>query len=246
MSIAEEIFSNEREGNYVGKSLRQWRTATVIVGISLVLAIQSAAAASRDSSPIKRILVFGDSLSAGFGLRSSQAYPALLTEKLLEAGLNYEITNASQTGGTTAGGLQRLGPHLKRKIDIFILELGINDAFRGEAIAQIRNNLQEIIDRARAKNPNVHIIVCGMQLPNYTADDYVFAFGRLYADLAGKKNATLIPYFLEGVGGDPNLNQPDRIHPNAAGQKILAENVWRVLEPIAREVAGESVEQPRH
>ena len=219
----------------MGKSLRQLRSA--ITGISLVLAIQSAA--SHDSSAVKRILVFGDSLSAGFGLRSSQAYPALLTEKLREAGLNYEITNASQTGGTTAGGLERLGPHLKRKIDIFILELGINDAFRGEPIAQIRNNLQEIIDRVKAKNPNVHIIVCGMQLPNYAADDYVFAFGQLYADLAAKKNATLIPYFLEGVGGDPNLSQPDRVHPNAAGQKILAENVWRVLEPIAREVAAD-------
>ena len=221
----------------MGKSLRQLRSA--ITGISLVLAIQSTA--SHDSSAVKRILVFGDSLSAGFGLRSSQAYPALLTEKLREAGLNYEITNASQTGGTTAGGLERLGPHLKRKIDIFILELGINDAFRGEPIAQIRNNLQEIIDRVKAKNPNVHIIVCGMQLPNYAADDYVFGFGQLYADLAAKKNATLIPYFLEGVGGNPDLNQPDHIHPNAAGQKILADNVWRVLEPIAREVATTEV-----
>jgi len=210
----------------------------LLLAISLVFLAQSVTAAPRDSSAVKRILVFGDSLSAGFGLKSSEAYPALLTEKLREAGLtNFEITNASQSGGTTAGGLQRLPLHLKRKIDIFILELGINDAFHGVPIAQIRNNLQEIIDRVKAKNPNAHIIVCGMQLPNYTEDDYVFAFGQLYADLATKNNATLIPYFLEGVGGEPNLNQPDRVHPNAAGQKILAENVWRVLEPIAREVA---------
>ena len=227
-----------REGYYVGKSSKQWRTAALTSAISLVFSAQSVTGAARDTSAVKRILVFGDSLSAGFGLKSSQAYPALLTEKLREAGLNYEITNASQSGGTTAGGLQRLGPHLKRKIDILILELGINDAFRGEPIAQIRNNLQEIIDRVKARGPNVRLIVCGMQLPNYTADDYVFAFGQLYADLAAKNNATLIPYFLEGVGGDPNLNQPDRVHPNAAGQKILAENVWRVLEPIAREVAA--------
>lgn len=222
----------------MGKSSKQWRTAALTSAISLVFSAQSVTGAARDTSAVKRILVFGDSLSAGFGLKSSQAYPALLTEKLREAGLNYEITNASQSGGTTAGGLQRLGPHLKRKIDILILELGINDAFRGEPIAQIRNNLQEIIDRVKARGPNVRLIVCGMQLPNYTADDYVFAFGQLYADLAAKNNATLIPYFLEGVGGDPNLNQPDRVHPNAAGQKILAENVWRVLEPIAREVAA--------
>ena len=196
---------------------------------------------------MKRILVLGDSLSAGFGLKSSQAWPALVTEKLREAGLtNFEVTNASQSGGTTEGGLHRLPPHLKRnsdsrrehKIDIFILELGINDAFGGVSIAQIRNNLQAIIDLVKARNPNVRIIIAGMQLPNYTADDYVFAFGQLYADLAAKNNAALIPYFLQGVGGDPTLNQPDRIHPNAAGQKILAENVWRVLEPIAREVAA--------
>ncbi|HME88460.1 MAG TPA: arylesterase [Chthoniobacterales bacterium] len=189
------------------------------------------------SAQMKRILVFGDSLSEGFGLKSNQAYPALLTEKLRAAGLNFEITNASQTGGTTEAGLERLPAHLKRQIDIFILELGINDAFRGVPIAQIRNNLQSIIDHVKARNPNVRTIICGMQLPNYAADDYVFAFGQLYADLAAKSNAVLVPYLLEGVTGDPNLNQPDRIHPNAAGQKILAETVWRVLEPIAREVA---------
>ena len=226
----------------MGKSLRQSRTAGLLLAIFLAATSQSAPAAPRDSSAVKRILVLGDSLSAGFGLRSSQAWPALVTEKLREAGLtNFEITNASQSGGTTEGGLRRLPPHLKHKIDIFVLELGINDAFGGVPIAEIRNNLQSIIDRVKAQNPSVRIIVCGMQLPQYTADDYVFAFGQLYADLAAKNNATLIPYFLEGVGGDSNLNQPDHIHPNAAGQKILAENVWRVLEPLAGEVSGKKL-----
>ncbi len=225
------------------------RVFVKVVSLALVFLAQSVTAAPRDSSAVKRILVLGDSLSAGFGLKSSQAWPALVTEKMRNAGLtNFEITNASQTGGTTAGGLQRLPAHLKRKsasrtdssggeIDIFILELGINDAFGGVPIAQIRSNLQAIIDLVKARNPNAHIIVAGMQLPNYTADDYVFAFGQLYADLAAKNDAALIPYLLEGVAGDPNLNQPDHVHPNAAGQKILAENVWRVLESIAREVA---------
>jgi acyl-CoA thioesterase-1 len=220
----------------MGNSMKQWGTIAVI---SAVWWAQSAPAAARDSLPMKRILVLGDSLSAGFGLRSSQAWPALVTEKLRTAGLtNFEITNASQTGGTTAGGLQRLPAHLKRTVDIFVLELGINDAFGGVPIAQIRNNLQAIIDRVKERNPNVRVIIAGMQLPNYTSDDYVFAFGQLYGDLAAKNNATLIPYLLEGVGGDPELNQPDHVHPNAAGQRILAENVWRVLEPMAREVAG--------
>jgi acyl-CoA thioesterase-1 len=191
------------------------------------------------TAQMKRILILGDSLSAGFGLRPNQAYPALLTEKLRAVRLNFEIINASQIGGTTAGGLQRLPAHLKRKIDIFILELGINDAFRGVPSKEIRNNLQAIIAMVKARNPNVRLIIAGMQLPNYTSDDYVFAFGQTYANLAVKNNAALIPYLLEGVGGDPLLNQPDRVHPNAAGQEILAENVWRVLEPIARETAAE-------
>lgn len=224
--------------------MKQWGTIAVI---SATWWAQSAPAAARDSLPMKRILVLGDSLSVGFGLRPSQAWPALVTEKLRTAGLtNFEITNASQTGGTTAGGLQRLPAHIKRnsdsrreqRLDIFVLELGINDAFRGVPIALIRNNLQAIIDRVKKRNPNVRVIIAGMQLPNYTSDDYVFGFGQLYAELAAKNNAPLIPYLLEGVGGDPALNQPDHVHPNAAGQRILAKNVWRVLEPIAREVAG--------
>jgi acyl-CoA thioesterase-1 len=209
-----------------------------VVSFALIFLAQFMTAASHDSSSVKRILVLGDSLSAGFGLEPSQAYPALLSEKLRENGLtNFEITNASQSGGTTEGGLRRLPAHLKRKIDIFILELGINDAFRGVPISEIRNNLQAIIDMVKTRYPNVRIVIGGMQLPNYTDDAYVSAFGQIYADLAAKNNAALIPYLLEGVAGDPLLNQPDHVHPNAAGQKILAENVWRILEPIAREVA---------
>ncbi|HWY41637.1 MAG TPA: arylesterase [Chthoniobacterales bacterium] len=189
---------------------------------------------------MKRILVLGDSLSEGFGLRSSQAWPALVTGKLRATGLtNFEITNASQNGGTTAGGLERLPAHLKHKADIFIVELGINDAFLGVPIATIGNNLQTIIDQVKARNPNVRVIIAGMQVPNYGEDNYVSAFAQIYADLAAKNDAVLIPYLLEGVGGDPALNQPDHVHPNAAGQRILADNVWQVLEPIARKVATE-------
>jgi acyl-CoA thioesterase I len=189
----------------------------------------------------KTILVFGDSLSEGFMLRHSEAYPALLAKKLRAAGLNFQLTNASASGGTTDGGLDRLPPHLKQKIDILILELGINDAFRGVPVDQIRNNLQEIIDKVKAKNPNARVVIAGMQLPGYTADDYVSAFGQMYVDLAAKNRAALVPYLLQGVAGDPSLNGPDGIHPNAAGQKLLAENVWRVLEPVAREVAAQSL-----
>jgi len=211
------------------------RALTLLFVMLLALFAQSMSAAQ-----MKRILVLGDSLSAGFALEPSQAYPALLSEKLRQAGLtSFEITNASQSGGTTEGGVQRLPAHLKRKIDIFILELGINDAFRGVPISEIRNNLQAIIDMVTARHPNTRVIIAGMQLPNYTDDPYVSAFGQVYADLTAKNNAALIPYLLEGVAGDPLLNQPDHVHPNAAGQKILAENVWRVLEPIARKTAAD-------
>jgi acyl-CoA thioesterase I len=205
-----------------------------IAALSAILLIVAAELAA--TAEMKSILVFGDSLSDGFMLQRSEAYPALLAKKLHAAGLNFQVTNASAAGGTTQGGLERLPPHLKHRIDIFVLELGINDAFRGLPVDQIENNLQQIIDKVKARNRNVRIVIAGMQLPNYTADDYVSAFGKMFTDLAAKNNAALVPYLLQGVAGNPSLNLPDGIHPNAAGQKILAENVWRVLEPIAREL----------
>jgi acyl-CoA thioesterase I len=198
-----------------------------------------------DASSTKTILVLGDSLSQGFGVTPSEAYPILLAKKLRAAGLNFQVTNASAAGGTTEGGLKRLPAHLKRKIDIFILELGINDAFRAEPVDQIQNNLQQIIDKVKARNPNVRLVIAGMQLPSYTADDYVSAFGKMFADLAAKNGAALVPYLLQSVAGNPSLNLPDGIHPNTAGQKILAETVWHVLEPIAREVAALSSQAER-
>ena len=216
------------------------RSYAPLVSIILsVLCAQAAWTATPTSSRMKTILVLGDSLSEGFQLKSSEAYPLLLADKLRAAGLNFQVTNASASGGTTEGGLQRLPSHLKRKIDIFILELGINDAFRGAPVDRIQSNLQEIIDNVKTRNPSVRVVIAGMQLPNYGADRYVSAFGEMFNKLATNNGAALVPYLLEGVAGDPSLNLPDGIHPNAAGQKILAENVWRVLEPVARETAAE-------
>src|SRR5437762_140722 len=142
-----------------------------------VLCAQAASTAAPTASRMKTILVLGDSLSEGFQLKSSEAYPLLLADKLRAAGLNFQVTNASASGGTTEGGLQRLPSHLQRKIDIFILELGINDAFRGVPVDQIQSNLQEIIDDVKMRNPSVRVVIAGMQLPHYGADDYVSAFG---------------------------------------------------------------------
>jgi len=224
-------------------SVESWASGVERLLVKACIALLGAALSMLSIStfagvPAKTILVFGDSLSDGFMLKRTQAYPALLAKKLRAAGLNFQVINASASGGTTEGGLERLPPHLKHRIDIFVLELGINDAFRGLSIDQIQHNLQQIIDKVKGHNPNVRLVIAGMQLPNYAADDYVSAFGKMFAELAARNNAALVPYLVQGVAGDPSLNLSDSIHPNAAGQKILAENVWRVLELIVREVNG--------
>jgi acyl-CoA thioesterase-1 len=220
--------------------IRGQRSAfSILRALLLVLAVapfQSAPAAKRDASKVITIVALGDSLTAGYGLSRKQAWPALVGEKMRDAGYEFEFVNAGSSGDTTAGGLRRLPAILRahKQIDILILELGINDAFRGVEIDQIRSNLQAIIDQARVRQSGIRIVIAGMQLPGYSSEDYVSAFGQMFATLAGKNRATLIPYFLEGVAGNPSLNQWDRVHPNAAGQRILAENVWSALEPILR------------
>ncbi len=195
-------------------------------------AVQSSEGARREG--VQTILMLGDSLTDGFGVQRSQAYPALIAEKIRAAGLPYEVINAGVSGDTTGGGLRRLPRYFNRRIDVLVLELGINDAFRGVPLEQMRSNLQAIIDRVKVKNPKVQVIIAGMRLPLYGGDDYMRAFGQMFGELAEKNRAALIPYLLLGVGGDPSLNLGDRIHPNAAGQRILTETVWRVLEPLLR------------
>ncbi len=224
----------------MGLSVRQLGIAALAAALFSIISAESTAAPRRDSTRMKTILVLGDSLSDGFHLPRSQAYPALLAERLRNEGMDFEVINASQSGGTSSGGLGRITPHLKRQIDILIVQLGINDAFRAVPVNQIRSNLQGIIDRTKQRYPDCEVVVAGMQLPVMASDPYVTAFGEMYRELADKNNAALVPYLLQGVGGDPALNLPDRIHPNAAGQKILADNVWRALEPVARRVSNDT------
>ena len=224
----------------MGHGVKQLRSrAAVVASIFLFFSVPTGAAPRRDPPGVITIVALGDSLTAGFGLSRKQAWPALIGEKMQAAGYDYEVVNAGSSGDTTAGGLRRLPAILRahRKIDVFILELGINDVFRGVEINQIRDNLQAIINLTRAQHPEAAILVAGMQLPGFSSEDYVCAFGSMFAALAQKNRATLIPFFLEGVAGDPALNQWDRVHPNAAGQRVLADNVWRVLEPLLRKTA---------
>jgi acyl-CoA thioesterase-1 len=214
---------------------------SVVTALVQLAAFQTAQAAKRDPPKVITILALGDSLTDGFGLSRKQAYPALIAEKMRSANYQFEVINAGSSGDTTAGGLRRLPPLLRgKKIDVLILALGINDAFRGVPIEQMRSNLQAILDQTRARHPNVSIIIAGMQLPLASSEGYVRAFGEMFGALAEKNRAAMIPYLLEGVGGNPDLNLPDLIHPNAAGQRILAENVWRVLEPILRKTTAGS------
>jgi acyl-CoA thioesterase-1 len=199
------------------------------------LASASMAAAQDGPDPARQtIVVLGDSLAAGLGVDPSQAFPALLQDKVNAAKLNVTVINAGVSGDTSADGLNRINWLLKRKIDILILELGGNDGLRGLSVATTESNLQAIIDRTTHKYPAAQIIIAGMQMPPNMGEDYTTAFRQLYPALAEKNHAALIPFLLEGVGGHPDLNQPDHIHPTAEGDKIVAATVWKTLEPILR------------
>jgi acyl-CoA thioesterase-1 len=180
------------------------------------------------------ILFFGTSLTAGLGLEPEEAYPALIQEKLDSAGLVYRAVNGGVSGETSAAGLRRIDWLLQQPVAVLVLELGANDALRGQDLATARANLQAIIDRTRARYPDVRIVVAGMEAPPNLGRRYTREFRDLFVTLARDNGATLIPFLLEGVGGVAELNQADGIHPNAAGARIVADNVWRVLQPLVR------------
>jgi acyl-CoA thioesterase-1 len=206
-----------------------WRKAILLALaiVVVIVAVPSVFAAER-----KTVVVLGDSLAAGYGVEPGQAYPALLQEKIDAAGLPFSIVDAGVSGDTTADGLGRVDWLLQRKIDVLILELGGNDGLRGIPIATMQSNLQAIIDHARKKYPEVKIVIAGMKMPGNLGPDYVDAFAKVFPEIARKNRAALVPFLLQGVGGDASLNQPDGIHPTPEGHKIVAENVWKVLKPV--------------
>jgi acyl-CoA thioesterase-1 len=180
----------------------------------------------------KTVVVLGDSLAAGLGVEPTQAFPALLQKKIDASALNYTVINAGVSGDTSAGGLARIDWLLKRQIDVLILELGGNDGLRGIPVAATRTNLQAIIDRVKQKHAKAQIIIAGMQMPPNLGEEYTTAFQKIFPELTSTNHAALIPFLLEGVGGRPELNQDDRIHPTAEGHRIVAENVWKLLKPV--------------
>ena len=181
----------------------------------------------------KSIVFFGNSLTAGYGLSPEQAFPALIQKKIDSLGLPYSVVNAGVSGETTSGGLTRIDWILQQRIDIFVLELGANDGLRGiPSLSVTRQNLQDIIDRVKAKNSNVKILLAGMQVPPNMGQKYSTEFREMFPELATKNSIALIPFLLEGVGGEPELNLPNDVHPNEEGSKIVAENVWKELQKL--------------
>jgi len=180
----------------------------------------------------KNIVFFGNSITAGYQLDLSEAFPALIQQRLDSLHLPYRTVNAGLSGETTASGDSRVNWVLKNGVHIFILELGANDGLRGISTKETRKNLQNIIDKVKTKYPDCKIIIAGMRIPPNMGQDYTQDFKTIFPDIAVANDALLIPFLLEGVAGNPDLNLEDGIHPTPDGHKILLENVWKVLEPL--------------
>lgn len=181
---------------------------------------------------VKNIIFFGNSITAGYGVEPTEAFPARIGEKLDSLKLPYRVINAGLSGETTAGGRNRVDWVLRQPVDVFVLELGGNDGLRGIPIIETRQNLQAIIDKVREKNPQAIIILAGMQVPPNMGSRYAGEFRNTFRELAEKNKIPLIPFILEGVGGVQHLNQADGIHPTPEGHRIVAENVWEVLKQV--------------
>ncbi len=200
---------------------------------ALILALAGAAAA-RGADATRTLVFFGDSLTAGYGLDdpTSESYPALVQQRIDESHRPWRVVNAGLSGETSSGGLRRIDWVLRQPVDVFVLALGANDGLRGLEPAVTAANLQAIVDRVRTKYPSARIVIAGMQMPPTMGDAYAREYAAVFPSLAAKNHLTLIPFLLDGVATKPELNQPDGLHPNAAGAAKVAETVWQALLPL--------------
>lgn len=180
----------------------------------------------------KTILFFGNSLTAGYGIEKEEAFPDLIQQKIDSLEMAYQVINGGLSGETTASGLNRLDWFLEERPEIFILELGANDGLRGIPLTETRKNLVAIIDKVKNKYPDTTVLLAGMQIPPNMGQEYTESFKIMYEEVSEEKQVKLIPFLLEGVAGDPELNLPDGIHPTEEGHKIVAENVWDNIAPL--------------
>lgn len=200
----------------------------VISMIGLLFVLLNYQGIQAQLSPAK-ILFFGDSITAGYGLNPDKAFPALIQQQIDSLGLNYTVVNAGLSGETSAGGLRRVDWVLQQRVDIFVLELGGNDGLRGLNLQQTKANLQGIIDKVIAKYPQSLLVLAGMEVPPNLGANYTLEFREMYVELAQENDVLFIPFILEGVGGVPELNLPDQIHPNEEGHRKVAQHVWGYL-----------------
>jgi acyl-CoA thioesterase-1 len=196
----------------------------------------AAAASAPKTSRAPVVLFFGTSLTAGYGLSPEQAFPSLIEKLADSAKLPIRAVNAGLSGETTAGAARRIDWVLRTPADVVVIEAGANDALRGLSPDAARANLQRVIDAVRAKQPKARIILVQMEAPPNYGAAYTKSFRAVYTDLAKKENIPLVPFLLTGVAGIPRLNQADGVHPNAAGERIVAENVWRGIRPVIEQL----------
>lgn len=187
---------------------------------------------SPKNQSLKKILFFGDSLTAGYGLTEHQAFPALIQQKINQQQLFYKVINAGLSGETSAGGKTRIVNLIDQPIDIFVLELGINDILRGITPVETAANLQFIIDFVKIKQPKVKLVLLGMELPSFLTGHILTEFRMVFRHLADKNDMVFMPFLLHGVAGNRLLNLADGVHPNAKGYEIIAGNLWPILKTI--------------
>lgn len=205
-----------------------------LVSLRLLALLLLAGTLTARAAASRTIVFFGDSLTAGYGLEdpAGESYPARIQAKIDAGKLGWRAVNAGLSGETTSGGLRRVDWILRQPVDIFVLALGGNDGLRGIDPAVSRANLQQILERVRAKYPQAKLVLAGMQMPPSMGADFARAFEQMYPEVADKYGAVFVPFLLEGVGGQLDLNLPDRIHPNAKGHAIIAETMWKALRPL--------------
>ena len=218
-----------------GRSSERARRTPADTGTRRAVAAESVSAGTRQLTPDTRLIVFlGTSLTAGLGLDPSQAFPALIQHRLDSLRLPWRAENAGVSGETSAGALRRLDWVLKDAPAILVIETGANDGLRGLDVDTTRVNLEAIVRRARASEPGIRLVLAGMEAPPNLGSRYTERFRAIFPTVAAREHLALIPFLLAGVGGVDSLNQADGIHPNAVGERIVAANVWRVLEPLVR------------
>ncbi len=213
-------------------------TGSRMLSVACGAACLAASAADATQAGPRRVVVLGDSLAAGYGVERGEGWPERVQARIDRAGLPFEVVNAGLSGDTTAGGLRRLDWVIKQRVDVLVVELGGNDGLRGIPPSTTKSNLVAMVRRARARWPESKVVLAGMQMPPSMGPDHAEAFRKLFPEVAKEEGTDIIPHLLEGVGGVPDLNQEDLIHPTPRGHELVASNAWVVLEPLLRTASG--------